>query len=365
MAPPNQTIWAADEHTFAKHRLLRRYLDAWLPIMARFSSRLVLIDGFAGPGSYLGGQPGSPLVMLDAYLSHTHKSLAHLAKVELVYVFIEQDRRRVAALAKELEAIELPTNVKVSVIEGSFDVEMPKLLDAMPPGQSLAPTFAFIDPFGYTDHDLQLSSRILGFRRCEVLVYMPFPFIARFVDQASIAPALTRLYGDESWRAAQGKATLAEREAVLHDTFLVALCRSAKYARSFEIIGNGGNTGYHLFFATGNLRGLEKMKEAMWKVDPVAGSTFADSTNSAQLVLFADKPDLSPLERDVRRRFGVREFSIDDAGTFTLEATPFLPSHLKQVLRDIEAAGLLTARHPSKPRRRNTYPDGTLVTLKP
>jgi len=52
--PPKETIWAAEEHTFAKHRLLRRYLDAWLPIMARHNRRLVLVDGFAGPGRYSG-----------------------------------------------------------------------------------------------------------------------------------------------------------------------------------------------------------------------------------------------------------------------------------------------------------------------
>jgi three-Cys-motif partner protein len=230
MAPPKETIWAADEHTFAKHRLLRRYLDAWLPIMARFNRKLVLIDGFAGPGRYKGGQPGSPLVMLDAYLSHSFRGLPHLANVELIYVFIEQDGPRIAHLAAEVAAISVPANVQPHVIQGSFDVEMQRLLDSVPAGGVLAPTFAFIDPFGYTEHDLQLSSRILGFPRCEVLIYMPFPFIARFVDQEAIAPALTRLYADETWRAAQGKATLGERVAELHDAFLAALLRSADYA---------------------------------------------------------------------------------------------------------------------------------------
>ena len=48
--PPTTTLWAAEEHTVAKHRILRRYLEAWIPIMASRSGRLILIDGFAGPG---------------------------------------------------------------------------------------------------------------------------------------------------------------------------------------------------------------------------------------------------------------------------------------------------------------------------
>jgi hypothetical protein len=108
------------------------------------------------------------------------------------------------------------------------------------------------------------------------------------------------------------------------------------------------------------------MKEAMWKVDPVTGATFADSTNSGQLVLFVDMPDLTPLVSELRAHFGTREFSIEEAARFTLVMTPFVPSmHLKPVLRSIEEAGHLTATHPMKARRRNTYPDGTLIRLTP
>lgn len=52
-----------------KHIVLRSYLDAWLPILsygARYraamgAGKLVLVDGFAGPGRYSTGEDGSPL----------------------------------------------------------------------------------------------------------------------------------------------------------------------------------------------------------------------------------------------------------------------------------------------------------------
>lgn len=57
MTVPKETIWPLDPHTLAKHEILRRYLEAWFPIVGRYSHRIVYIDGFAGPGRYAGGEP--------------------------------------------------------------------------------------------------------------------------------------------------------------------------------------------------------------------------------------------------------------------------------------------------------------------
>lgn len=53
------TLWNMAPHSAAKHRVLRSYIDAWIPIMAHQAikmsprsgpARLLLVDGFAGPG---------------------------------------------------------------------------------------------------------------------------------------------------------------------------------------------------------------------------------------------------------------------------------------------------------------------------
>src|SRR4051794_40327045 len=59
VAKAKATLWPMDGHTAAKHAILRKYLDAWLPILGggRYAhDHLVLIDGFAGPGRYATGQ---------------------------------------------------------------------------------------------------------------------------------------------------------------------------------------------------------------------------------------------------------------------------------------------------------------------
>ena len=70
MAVPTDTIWPIEPHTSAKHQILRKYLDAWLPILGTYNKRIIYIDGFAGPGEYVGGEPGSPIIALEAARSH-------------------------------------------------------------------------------------------------------------------------------------------------------------------------------------------------------------------------------------------------------------------------------------------------------
>ena len=65
VSPPSDTLWSIEPHTAAKHKILCKYLDAWLPILQSFNGRIIYLDGFAGPGRYIGGEPGSPLVALE------------------------------------------------------------------------------------------------------------------------------------------------------------------------------------------------------------------------------------------------------------------------------------------------------------
>jgi hypothetical protein len=68
--------WDADPHTLVKHRILKTYLDAWAPILSHAkaidSAELLFVDGFAGPGTYATGEPGSPVVAINAILDHMH-----------------------------------------------------------------------------------------------------------------------------------------------------------------------------------------------------------------------------------------------------------------------------------------------------
>jgi len=95
---------------------------------ARRGSDLLLVDGFAGPGRYTGGEDGSPIIMLKAFLEHQDR--VAIERTTLRYVFIENHRGRFEHLQQELDAIRpsLPPNVRVVPISGEYGDVMPTLL---------------------------------------------------------------------------------------------------------------------------------------------------------------------------------------------------------------------------------------------
>jgi three-Cys-motif partner protein len=201
-----ETIWKLDDHTAAKHDVLRAYLEAWIPIMGHAAlkyggdePRLLLVDGFAGPGRYSGGEPGSPLIMLEALLEH--KALPQLDEVQFFLYFIEQDGARVESLEREVGKLQLPANVTVVIEQGMFEDKFEELV-TVEDGHHLIPTFAFIDPFGYTQANMSLTGRLLEFPRTEALFFLPFSDICRFLSKPDQAAGLDALFGTDRWREA-------------------------------------------------------------------------------------------------------------------------------------------------------------------
>jgi three-Cys-motif partner protein len=335
--------------------------------MARYNKNPLLIDGFAGPGRYLGDEEGSPLIMLRTLLDH--KAFGSMADATFQFLFVEQDAERIAWLRDDIAALgKLPPNARViGPIQGDFADVMANLLVQI--GQkTLPPTFAFIDPFGYKDTTVGLSGKILSFPKCEVLIYLPLHNIARFVNEPDQERLLTSLFGDESWKAAKAVDGFESKQDALHDLFAAALGKHATHVRSFEMMGKATNTGYHLFFASSSDTGLRKMKVAMWQVDERGGSLFRDSTFRGQGVLFRDEPDFATLLRMLQEHFVTRDFSIEEAERFTLVQTPFRDDgHLKSpTLQPAERDGKLTAWNADGSKRRaGFYPPGTMLRFTP
>jgi len=210
------------------------------------------------------------------------------------------------------------------------------------------PTFAFLDPFGYADTKLTLTSNVLGFPRCEVLIYLPTKNLARFVGHPDTVAAFDVLYGSREWEEAIDL-DFDRRVRVLRDLFERALNRSASFMRRFEIITEKGG-GYDLYFASNNELGLVKMKEAMWKVDPVHGRAYRYVPEDPQTTLFTDEPDTVPLQHALRIHFGLQPFAVEAAERYVALNTDFLAdSHLKvRTLAPLEASGRIAVERPGR-----------------
>jgi three-Cys-motif partner protein len=365
LAKKLNTLWKMDPHTQAKHTILRRYWEAWLPIMSTFNQRLLYIDGFAGPGSYAGGQDGSPLIALKSARDHQARP-----KAEVVFIFIEKDKKRYEHLVATIADIKptLPGSFKVSCVHGVFDDEMTEVLDDLDKQKAtLAPSLVFIDPFGFSHTPFRTVERIMQNQRCEILITFMYEEINRFLNHPDHVETYDFLFGTRKWRKVVEIDRPVERRRTLHDIYRDQLTGAGiEHVRSFEMINQGNKTDYFLFFGSHNLRGLEKMKEAMWKADPSGTFQFSDFTDANKTAkLFSPEPNFEQLKRMILDRFAGHDTAIEDLTDFVVSDTPFLKAHFKtQILKPMEAKGKLSVVEGKESRRKGTFPDGTIIRLR-
>ncbi|MGB8348363.1 MAG: three-Cys-motif partner protein TcmP [Ktedonobacteraceae bacterium] len=361
MPAPRTTLWSMDDHTRAKHEILRLYLRAWLPIMATYNGRIIYLDGFAGPGKYQGGEDGSPFIAIDTFLNHTH---AQIRNTEVLFLFIEQDHNRCEYLRQLLAQRTWPPKASFDVREGNFDETLTDLLDELESQrQRIAPTFAFIDPFGYSHTPMRTIQRLMSHPRCEVLITFMYEEINRFLtaDYTNKASQYDGLFGTSKWRTiAQTALTPRERRDQLHNLYQDQLKQIAgiRYIRSFCMRNKHNNIDYFLFFGTNSLKGMEKMKASMWKIDTLGTYEFSDNTDPNQLLLFS-LPDYSILQRMLSDHFRGRTVSVEEVEEYVIADTPFY-KFKTEALKPMEAARKIVAISIAPKRPKGTFADGKM-----
>lgn len=345
MADTLPTIWPAEPHTLAKHGILKTYLEAWAAILARSpwtkASELLFVDGFAGPGEYAGGEPGSPIVALDAIAQH---SVALPKPVRLR--FIESDRERWAHLQQRLQAragqIAASANVIVDPpILGECDAEIRSMIaDRLRGGQPVGPALFFLDQFGYSQVPMDLIKTVMGHEKCEVFSYMNFLRLNQFLPDQTKWAGVTAAYGDDRWKPALNMSGQA-REDFLRDAYTAAIETNGRVTHvwPFAMFDSLGRLIHWLIFGTNNLKGLEAMKKAMWKADDTGAYRFSDRDNPGQQRFLTGYDD-EWLAEELARRLKGKTFSEDQLFEYVLTKTPCYK--FKTAVNMLRSAGRVT-----------------------
>lgn len=359
MSAPKTVLWSMDDHTRAKHEILHRYLKAWLPIMTTYNGSIIYLDGFAGPGEYIGGELGSPIIAIQTFLNHTHTSLR---KKDVQFLFIEQDSARCKHLEQLLPQYATPGTVQYQVFEGNFDETMTDLLTQLEETRTrLAPTFAFIDPFGYSHTPMKTIRRLMLHPKCEILITFMYEEINRFLtaDYTGKEDQYTSLFGTSEWQRIASTALEARaRRDGLHDLYQNQLknVANARYVRSFCMRNRNNATDYYLFFATNSLLGMERMKQAMSGVDPTGTFLFSDFTDHNQLLLFSE-PNYGKLQRLLSKHFKGKTVTVEEVKEYVIADTPFY-KFKAEALKPMEVASQIEVISADPKRRKSTYADG-------
>lgn len=357
-------LWEAEPHTRAKHAILRRYLDAWFPILATHHRQLVYFDGFAGPGRYSGGEEGSPLIALNAARRH----FSRLRNSELVFVFVEQNPKLAARLADEIKQLKLPSRqFKTYVVNDECQTALRKLLDQLDQRKwSAVPTFALLDPFGVKGLPFTLVQRLLQKRFCEALI--TFMTFAAQRWHGELPHHINALTGDPS--AATQLAESPHKAETTRALYQASLTGVARFTQCFRMRSRSDQPIYDLFFATQNDLGFLRMKEAMWAVDKTGQFKFSDANDPNQTTMFEPEPELV-LARGLLKMFAGQRVVYEQVERYVIEKTVYLPAHAKKALHALESgplsasAGIMVDefKRDGSRRRGHYFANGTFVTF--
>ncbi len=364
MTLPKEKTWSIKPHTKAKHLILQKYLQAWFPILAKGNRRIVYYDGFAGPGVYSNGEKGSPLIALNVAKDHDY-----LPDTELVFVFVEENKNRSDALKRVIEGQEktLPENFCCYVENEKFETALGKTLDFLDKENlGIAPAFAFIDPFGIKGVPFSLIKRFLKNDNCEVLITFMDSTIQRFVDELS--EQVNELIGNPSASDIIIESS-GDRTAKAIELYYNSLKKTARFVRPFKMESKRRRSIYHLFFATNHPRGHEKMKEAMWAVDKSGLFRFSYATDPNQKDLYTPGEYLAPI---LGKKFQGKVVASDEVLEYTSNEPNFLKTHAREALKLLESENgyqgygiqVEPIKRNGKPRRRGTFPSGTIITFR-
>ena len=135
--------WVYTEHARAKHAIQRTYLGAWLAILGKHFSPLILFDGFACCGRYEGNQEGSPLLFFDRAVDAVDRGRATQVQIRCV----ERDRENFENLDSVISG-QKHAGVTIDARHGTFSEEALLFAANLRARERVPPVFWTADPFG-------------------------------------------------------------------------------------------------------------------------------------------------------------------------------------------------------------------------
>lgn len=368
----HDTVWEAAPHTIAKINILQSYLDAYFQILGRtfVGSNILYIDGFAGPGEYLNLPNGSPVAALKAAVS-ARRNAGTLWESGAIYLaFIEADTKRCEhlreVLAHNIELLGAASGeVKVLVVQGEFSEKIGEVKKWCPHAfGTREPLFAFVDPFGTRGVPFGVVRDLLNSPCSELLFNLDADGIARILKAQSSANhevILDEIFGNagRGWRdvldATRPMEELCRDVLALYKERLREVLK-LKYVFSFEMRTSDASPNYFLVFASKHPLGLEKMKEAMRRIDQDGSYTFVD-TNAAsgqgRLFRFDHPEDFA---RTCFEAFKAQKVGYETLRDWALNESPFV--NPKAVLVNLENNGhIRTHVKPGEKRRKGSFPE--------
>jgi len=342
------------EENEAKHKILGDYLPAYINALKNRVTAFHYIDGFAGRGTYDGGFPGSPVLVLDKIAKADLLPRTSLSLVEDRRDYFEELQDVLQNNQHTRKLLDAPF-----IQQGKFSDYVDEIL-ARPiykkPGNIA--TFAFVDPCGVDGVRMRDMMRILSGEFSELLLFFNYDGVNRLIGGAEKGThdsrILAELYGSEEavkvlLAQLANKPKPEDREKVIRRLLIAQLISNgARYVLPFRFPSKTGTrTSHYLVHCCNHCLGFKLMKHVMWG----AGKTTDDdygrldfvtaSVAGGQLDLL--RPDIDLKKKQILEDLLIKQCRVGDyiREQICKPSDVFSEQVYKKVLIELEGAGEL------------------------
>lgn len=360
------------EQSQIKAAIVTDYFWEWAGFMVRqqklhpqFGDKLQYIDLFAGPGRYQSGAKSTPLMIIERAVNDADIS------ARLCAIFNDKDEDNIQSLEKEIRALPGYANLKhpPQIYTGEVGEEVVKQFQKL----RLAPTFLFVDPFGYKGLSLQLVQSVIKDWGCDCVFFFNYNRISMGLGNAAVEEHMDALFGKERAdklreRFHMQRIRPSQREMFIVDEMRMALEEmGGKFVLPFRFRNEEGTrTTHHLFFVSKAFRGYDLMKNVMYKHSHKEGAVANFEYNPADaqfLSLFELTRPLGDLEDRLLEDLARQTLAFEKLCKLHSIGKPYVLPNYREVLCRMEQEGKVTMDRPCPPRKRGSLAKDVKVTF--
>lgn len=322
-----------------KTKIVVDYFGPWANIMKNRtrSNKIGYLDFFAGPGAFEDGAESTPVQIMRIIVSDPR-----LRDITLT-MFEDKDPDAIDSLTKRLTALDGFEILKHAAMISSGE-SLRRAMEEYFAGNTVVPTFMFLDPFGYAGLTRDLMRAVLKDWGCEVAFYFNFNRINPALRNRKVRTHMDKLFGadrvDAARAALAGAQDEAARETVILDAMRDALYEiGAKHVLQFRFRKPGGTLDHHLVFATKNLDPAQRMMKDIMSAasssidsDGVGSFEYDPEQFGALLPLGAQTP-MERLKANLLESFRGQTLSVSRIYELHNEGTPFTLKNYQEALR--------------------------------
>ena len=336
--------WEYKERTKVKHEILSKYLGGWTKILGKFHN-LNIFDCFAGRGRFPDGMEGSPLIVIKT-IAEIREKMGRPKGASCI--FIERSKNNFQNLQVEInkERENSPQIYGDWLNVKCFNDEFANVASGIinKYGESLAPSFFFIDPFGFSGVPFEVIKNILSIGKTEVFITFMVRDVNRFFQSSNHRSSIEELCGiNNVQQILQNRYSNLPREQALLKLYRDQLHEDGgvKYTIPFKISEDERlQTTYYLIHATNHPAGCELMKEIMYKAGTEGRFGYL-GPDDGQLAL-TQFAGIAKLKKLLLNRFKGRILSYKDLRYETLMDTDFIKKHYHEALLELESEGKIS-----------------------